>query len=342
MRRIRAASIILAATVTVLALAVPQASAHQWGSWHWNRYGATVTIQIYNTATYRTEAQAAVNDWNNNTILSLPGASGHTDISLFDGNYGNTGWGGLAEIINYSGSHITHGHARLNYYYSYSSSTKRGIFCQEIGHLFGLDHSNDGCMGLGYYNNVVTTVQHNWNDIYNMYRNSHHTAAATEADTVVTGIPRYSAVWHYQPKSVAQAVRMGKAIVRATVTDVRQADDLVVSAQGEPGEADKVPTQAITVSVDETIKGATAGTFTLFRTGTDAAGIADDPSYQVGQQYVLILDGQRDDGRQVVLSPEGRYLINAGAVHTFSQIPGVNRINGMSYDEFRALIGRHA
>jgi len=42
----------------------------------------------------------------------------------------------------------------------------RGVFCQEIGHTFGLDHSPDGCMGKGYFaglldnesiSNVVTS-----------------------------------------------------------------------------------------------------------------------------------------------------------------------------------------
>jgi hypothetical protein len=155
-------------------LAASLALGHNWGSWHWNRYGSSVTIYIYNYATYRTEANRAINDWSNNTILYLPQVNYHTDISNFDGNYGNTGWGGLAEIVNYSGSHITHGHSRLNYFYSYSSTQKQGIFCQEVGHLFGLGHSNDGCMGMGYYNNLYYTVQHNWNDIYNKYRYTHH------------------------------------------------------------------------------------------------------------------------------------------------------------------------
>ncbi len=151
------------------------ALAHDWGSWHWNRGGSTVTIQIYNTTTYRAEANRAVADWNNRTLLSLPQVSSHTDISLFDGNYGATGYGGLAEIISYSGSHITHGHARLNYYYSYSSNGKQGVLCQEVGHLFGLTHSNDGgCMGMGYWYNTdpnhYTIVQHNIDDIYNKYR----------------------------------------------------------------------------------------------------------------------------------------------------------------------------
>ncbi len=153
-----------------------EAYAHRWGSWHWNRYGSSVRINAYNTASYRSEASSAINDWNNNTILYVPQVGAHDDIHVFDGNYGANGWAGLASIQNYSGSHITHGHARVNYYYSMSSGYKRGVFCQEVGHLFGLDHSNTGsCMGLGYWaGNGYTTNSHDWNDIYNMYRYTHH------------------------------------------------------------------------------------------------------------------------------------------------------------------------
>ncbi|MEU7839235.1 hypothetical protein [Nonomuraea sp. NPDC049129] len=333
----------MAATIgLVLVSTTPPAFAHQWGSWHWNRYGATVTIQIQDTATNFSQAEASINDWDSHTLLSLPRVGSHTDISVFDGNYGNTGWGGLAEIINYtSGSHITHGHARLNYYYSYTSAEKTGIFCQEVGHLFGLDHSNDGCMGMGYYNNLTNTVQHNWNDISAMYRTSHHTAAVEGTETI-GGPPQYAAIWRSQPRSLSQAVRMGSAVVRATVTEVRQADDLVVGAQAEPGGVDRVPTQAITLRTDETLKGSADETVTLFRTGDDASGIADDPAYQIGQQYVLILDGKRTDGRQVVLSPEGRYLLDGGVVRTFSTVPGVARLNGTQQDAFLAQVRRHA
>jgi hypothetical protein len=152
-----------------------EALAHQWGRWHWNKSGSSVPLSIYNSGTYRTEAANAISDWNVNTILTLSNASSHTEISVFDGNYGNTGWGGLASLESVSGNHILHAHSRLNTYYSYSSTDKRGVQCQEVGHTFGLDHSNDGCMGKGYYNNLNTTVQHNWNDIYNIYRYAHTT-----------------------------------------------------------------------------------------------------------------------------------------------------------------------
>lgn len=127
------------------------AFAHQWGSWHWNRYGSPVTVNMYNTASYRTEASKAINDWNNNTILYTPQLGSHTYVHVFDGNYGANGWAGLASLESVSGSHILHAHARINYYYSMSSGYKQGVFCQEVGHTFGLDHSNTGsCMGLGY------------------------------------------------------------------------------------------------------------------------------------------------------------------------------------------------
>jgi hypothetical protein len=72
-------------------------------------------------------------------------------VHVFDGNYGANGWAGLASLESVSGSHILHAHARINYYYSMSSGYKQGVFCQEVGHTFGLDHSNTGsCMGLGY------------------------------------------------------------------------------------------------------------------------------------------------------------------------------------------------
>jgi predicted Zn-dependent protease len=150
------------------------AQAHPWGNWHWNRYGSSVTIAAYTTGSQVTASKQAANDWSNNTILYIPQYTSHTDMSVFDGNYGATGWGGLASLESVSGDHILHGHARVNMYYGYGYSDVVGIQCQEVGHLFGLDHSNDGCMGKGYYNNLNYTVSHNWSDIYNIYRYTHH------------------------------------------------------------------------------------------------------------------------------------------------------------------------
>lgn len=171
----------------VLALVIANVvSAHPWGpapyGYHWNRYGSSVTIGIYNTATgrYYTQANAARAEWDAETVLALPNRSYHTDVHVFQANAGATGWAGLASIESWSGGspHIGHAHAQVNTYYAagYSDLYVRGIYCQEIGHTFGLDHSDTGdCMGLGYYGSGTYYVNsHNHSDIYNVYRYTHH------------------------------------------------------------------------------------------------------------------------------------------------------------------------
>lgn len=165
--------------LALLALNMQVAIAHRWSSWH----QPDRTVNTWNFATRSAEANAALNDWDSRTILSFPRQSSHTDISVFDGNFGDTGWGGLASVES-SGfgwwdcwwwCHVDHGHARYNSFYGGSSGTGsgsdiRGIFCQEIGHLLGLDHSNTGdCMGKSYFNNINVTGTHNANDISSMY-----------------------------------------------------------------------------------------------------------------------------------------------------------------------------
>lgn len=112
------------------------------------------------------------------------GGGNHSDVSVFDDNFGDTGWDGLATIEStelFNWNHITHAHARLNTYYVDNSPynnawERRAIFCQEIGHTFGLDHDDTGsCMGFGYFSNATNTINgHNTNDVYNKYRYSHH------------------------------------------------------------------------------------------------------------------------------------------------------------------------
>ena len=170
-------TITLSAFVLILlGINLQMASAHRWWKWHWNKS----TVRYYNFATRNAEAQAAINDWNACSGFTLSKRTSHTDISVFDGNYGATGWWGLAEIKN-SGwdwwcwwwCAIKHGHARFNIYYGGrggidSNSDIRGVQCQEVGHLFGLGHSNNGCMGKGYYNNSnVVDRSHSCRDVRN-------------------------------------------------------------------------------------------------------------------------------------------------------------------------------
>lgn len=68
-------------------------------------------------------------------------------ITVCDGNYGRTGWGGLAQV-GWDGSGHTY-YARAiqnNYYYVGSSAAtvayRQLVICQEIGHTLGLGHIN--------------------------------------------------------------------------------------------------------------------------------------------------------------------------------------------------------
>jgi hypothetical protein len=165
--------------LVLLVLNIQVATAHRWSSWH----QPNTTLNTYNFATRHAEAEAALNDWDARTIFSLPRRTSHTEMSVFDGNFGDTGWWGLASIEDtgfgwwdcWWWCHIDHGHARYNSFYGGTGGTGatsdiRGIFCQEIGHLMGLTHSNTGdCMGKTYYNNINVTGPHNASDISAMY-----------------------------------------------------------------------------------------------------------------------------------------------------------------------------
>jgi predicted Zn-dependent protease len=156
--------VVLAVSVVGLAaanLAVvgehPSQESVWWKNFRWTR--PRIVIHNFVSSTSLAPALRAVNVWNSQTDLSLPGSSSHTDISLFDGDWGPNGWRGLATVWPTSTGEITHCHARLNRYYTSAPSGKttawawEGTYCMELGHCFGLDHDlTAGCMNGGAIN----------------------------------------------------------------------------------------------------------------------------------------------------------------------------------------------
>ena len=68
-------------------------------------------------------------------------------VEICNANYGNNNWLGIAQIW-ISGSHITKGAVKVNDYYfnqaAYNTRDWRDlVMCQEVGHIFGLDHQDE-------------------------------------------------------------------------------------------------------------------------------------------------------------------------------------------------------
>lgn len=153
----------------ILGLSVPVLANHSWGSYHWSTTDNVVTIPVFdhtsgvwkNQSTFGSGnfVKVAVDDWNSSPNIQSPlnAASADSSCPMFaneihvcNGDYGNTGWVGIASISVSRGrsSHIVAGITKLNDYYFdqsyYDNDTWRQLVtCQEIGHDYGLGHQNE-------------------------------------------------------------------------------------------------------------------------------------------------------------------------------------------------------
>jgi len=300
-------SVFIAGFLLIGGLAGHAAEAKRWGCW----IQADRNVRIRNTTS---SASQAVSDWNNLTILNLGAVSSGEKTYVFNANSGNTGWGGLASITNYSGCTILRATAQLNTYYSWTTNAARGVHCQEIGHTFGLDHSNDGgCMGGGYWYDIGThyqIVQGNINEIGSMYGNRLTTDPAANEDPEGEGdTPRFHAFWYHHPRSIRQATRQSSEVVVAKVIGVAEGDAIETRYPDGSG-VQRIATQRVSFEVKSSRKGdLKAGeSFVLFQNGNEENRFDEDPSYKMGHSYLMFLT-PREDGTYLVLSPEGRYEV---------------------------------
>jgi hypothetical protein len=150
--------------VLMFALAASPVSvdaSHSWGNYHWARSSNPKTINVIDsmTTSWDDNLNVANSDWNASSVLNVVRESGSTTTSTrrncrpvagkvraCNYTYGNNGWLGVAQIWA-SGSHITQGTAKMNDSYlassGYTETARQHVICQEIGHVWGLDHQDE-------------------------------------------------------------------------------------------------------------------------------------------------------------------------------------------------------
>ena len=153
-------AIVLAVLVLVTITATPIFASHAWSTYHWRRTTSQVTppVTMNITSAWQPYASRVMTDWNASTVIESPWSYGSISsrrrctsttgqIEVCNDTYGQNGWLGIAGI-SVSGGHITKGYTKLNdtYYNTATYNTpawRRLVFCQEVGHDYGLAHQNE-------------------------------------------------------------------------------------------------------------------------------------------------------------------------------------------------------
>lgn len=141
------------------ALPAPASADHSWNNYHWGRTSNPFTVRLGDNvdATWDSYLLTTHSDWSVSSTLDTAIVAGGTNpkrcaatsgrVEVCNAAYGRTGWLGVAQIW-ISGGHIVQGVAKLNDTYfnmsTYNTSGWRNlVMCQEVGHTFGLGHTDE-------------------------------------------------------------------------------------------------------------------------------------------------------------------------------------------------------
>jgi len=177
---------------------------HSWGNYHWARAANPFTVplgdNVTNTAYSNWDGALgeASADWTASSVLDSPvvaGGAGNVKrcrantgkIEVCNARYGFNGWLGLAQIW-ISGSHIVKATAKMNDSYfnspGYDYTAERHVFCQEVGHGYGLAHQDESgadlntCMDYSVNLDNPHPNAHDYEQLETIY-NSHFDSGAT-------------------------------------------------------------------------------------------------------------------------------------------------------------------
>ena len=132
---------------------------HSWGSYHWARTANPFTLKLGDNVSLGWDSYLATTSsaWSGSTVLNTEAVPGGTTsdpkkcrptsgrVEVCSANYGGA-WLGLAQIWA-SANHIYQATTKVNDFYfnkaKYNTPAWRNfVMCQEVGHIFGLDHQN--------------------------------------------------------------------------------------------------------------------------------------------------------------------------------------------------------
>ena len=181
-----------------------------------------LTLEVLNAldSSWQTFFAQAISDWDSGTpdALTLSTASTTPEsacvqvdgkMKVCNGDYGDTGWRGINELILTSANKIVSSVAKMNAFYLTSSTSdldKQYTMCHEIGHGFGLPHTDENFMNaplgdcLDYSNSVVKNQkpgQVNYDKLVAAYgtvssrrhRRERQVSGATKESTHIVSIP---------------------------------------------------------------------------------------------------------------------------------------------------------
>ncbi len=107
----------------------PAAATHSWGRYHWAIRGTEFTLQLGDSLTtpeWKSSLNVAAADWSTSDVLNTTVVSSSNTIyctprsgriEVCNGNYGENGWLGIAQIWPYADGHIYQATTKLNDWY---------------------------------------------------------------------------------------------------------------------------------------------------------------------------------------------------------------------------------
>lgn len=143
----RSLAVVVLSLATLALAATPATADHSWNGYHWagsgNRSPVVVDKTAANDQADKFDVAAAVTEWRalNTPMQPVMGSTGPVEVIA---KKGSAQWIGLAQV-SLSGGHIVAGRVTLNsmYYNAYTAAEWDYVVCQELGHVWGLDHVDE-------------------------------------------------------------------------------------------------------------------------------------------------------------------------------------------------------